>query len=300
MSTTEMKTELRGTILPVSGQRVVLCAASGTEDLLLLEGRESDLALALALVNRLVRAADTEAPEGKPADWSHLTASDLDVLMLRLRQGMLGARVQADVPCSGAGCGCRIDISFEIDAYIAHHFPRDAGAKNLRAIPIAEQPGWFHPVFAKVGKKTSVAHAASHRHRAMAPTEKICFRLPTIADLLTLTHGPDPSRDLAQRCIRPSDISGRERRHVEAAMEAMAPSLSHDLQGVCPDCGVKVTVYFDARRYCLRELKDRSAFVYQDIDVLARRYHWAEADILAMPRNRRMNYAEFARQEVER
>ncbi|HZK82003.1 MAG TPA: hypothetical protein VFC46_13070, partial [Humisphaera sp.] len=83
-------------------------------------------------------------------------------------------------------------------------------------------------------------------------------------------------------------------------MEAMAPSLSHDLQGVCPECGAEVTVYFDARKYCLRELRDRAAFVYQDIDVLARRYHWAESDILAMPRKRRMNYAEFARQEGER
>ena len=295
-----MTTELRGTILPVSGQRVVLCAASGTEDLLLLEGRESDLALALALVNRLVRATDPEAPDGKPADWCHLTASDLDVLMLRLRQGMLGARVQADAPCSGAGCGSRIDISFEIDAYIAHHFSRDAGAKNLRAAPIAEQPGWFYPALSRGGKENSAARAASHRRGARAPTEKICFRLPTVADLLAVAHGADPAKDLAQRCIRPPGISGRERRRVEAAMEAMAPSLSHDLQGICPDCGATVTVYFDARRYCLRELKDRSAFVYQDIDVLARRYHWAEADILAMPRNRRMNYAEFARQEVER
>jgi hypothetical protein len=272
-------------------------AASGAEDLLLLEERENDLALALALVNRLVRPADDEATGGEAADWSHLTASDLDVLVLRLRQGMLGNRVLADVPCTGAGCGRRIDISFEIDTYIGHHFAGDFGAKNLKtAMPIAGEPGWFNLV-SKGGKENSAAVASGHD--GAESTEKIQFRLPRVGDLLAASHCADPAEELARRCIRPVEISSRERRRVEGVMEAMAPSLSHDLEGVCPECGATVKVYFDARRYCLRELKDRSAFVYQDIDVLARRYHWAEADILAMPRHRRMNYAELARQEVE-
>jgi len=81
-------------------------------------------------------------------------------------------------------------------------------------------------------------------------------------------------------------------------METMAPSLSGDLQGTCPECGVEVVVYFDTRQFCLRELRDRAAFIYQDIDLLARRYHWSETDILTMPHVRRTNYAELARQEA--
>ena len=87
------------------------------------------------------------------------------------------------------------------------------------------------------------------------------------------------------------------RRRAEKAMEAMAPSLSGDLLGTCPDCWAGVTVYFEARQFCLCELRERAAFIYQDIDLLARRYHWLEADILAMPYARRTNYAELARQE---
>ncbi len=78
-------------------------------------------------------------------------------------------------------------------------------------------------------------------------------------------------------------------------MEAMAPSLSGDLQGVCPECGASVTVHFEARWFCLRELRDRAAFLYQDVDLLARRYHWSEAEILSMPQGRRAAYAELAR-----
>jgi hypothetical protein len=78
-------------------------------------------------------------------------------------------------------------------------------------------------------------------------------------------------------------------------MEAMAPSLSSDLEGVCPECGASVSLYFDARWFCLRELRDRARFLYQDVDLLARRYHWTESEILSMPRTRRTSYAELAR-----
>jgi hypothetical protein len=57
-----------------------------------------------------------------------------------------------------------------------------------------------------------------------------------------------------------------------------------------------VTVHFDPRRFCLRELRDRARFVYDDVDVLARRYHWSERAILTLPAARRASYAELARQ----
>ena len=72
----------------------------------------------------------------------------------------------------------------------------------------------------------------------------------------------------------------------EAAIEALAPCLSSDLEGVCPACGTTVKAYFDARGYCLGELRNSAAFIYQDIDLLARQYHWLEKDIIALPQSR--------------
>jgi hypothetical protein len=109
---------------------------------------------------------------------------------------------------------------------------------------------------------------------------------------------PEKVEALARRCLRPANVPSRLRRLAEEAMEMMAPSLSGDLQGTCPQCGAEVLVYFDAREFCLRELRDRAAFIYQDIDLLARRYHWSEREILTMPHVRRTNYAELARQEA--
>ena len=107
---------------------------------------------------------------------------------------------------------------------------------------------------------------------------------------------PDSEHELARRCIRPGDLPLRMRRIVEAAMEAMAPPLCGDLAGTCPECGAGVTVFFDPRQFCLQELRNRAAFVYEDIDILAQRYCWSEHAILAMPNTRRASYAELARQ----
>jgi hypothetical protein len=78
-------------------------------------------------------------------------------------------------------------------------------------------------------------------------------------------------------------------------MEALSPNLADELAGVCPECRAPVTAYFDPRRFCLRELRDRARFIYDDVDVLAHRYHWSEQAILSMPAARRASYAELAR-----
>ena len=73
--------------LPVRGLKVVLREPTGEQDLLLLEAPDDDAA-ALALAESLARAGD-----GQPVDWLGLAPSDLDTLVLRVRQMRLGDRV---------------------------------------------------------------------------------------------------------------------------------------------------------------------------------------------------------------
>ena len=108
---------------------------------------------------------------------------------------------------------------------------------------------------------------------------------------------PAAEQELTHRCLRPADVPARLKRRAKATMAAMAPSLCTDLQGECPECRATVTMQFNARWFCLRELRDRAAFIYQDVDLLARRYHWPETEILSMPQVRRAAYVELARQE---
>jgi hypothetical protein len=255
-------------LLPVSGRLVALRPPCGAEDLLLLEAPATpagDAQLALALARRLGRGAD-----GEPLDWAALPVTDLDALVLRLRQVLVGDSVRADVACPADGCGRRIDIAFGVEDFLGHQTPEPGAA----AAEPGAAPGWL---------------------RLPGGPGPVSFRLPTVADQLAVLGRPDASDELRRRCVRPPDLPQEQQARVEAAMEALAPALSGELRGTCPECGSEVAVEFDARWYCLRELRDRAAFIHEDVDLLARRYHWSERDILALPHARRSAYAELAR-----
>ncbi|WP_287128396.1 hypothetical protein [Candidatus Cyanaurora vandensis] len=248
--------------LPVSGLDLWVHPPTGAEDLLLAEAGVCDTRLALAVVQRLARSRD-----GQTVDWANLCVSDLDALLLQLRQELFGDWVRSDLGCPG--CSQRFDLSFRLSDYLQRHVPRRARGVE----PAAD--GWFR-----------------------LKNSPVSFRLPTGADQLALTGDVDPEQLLVRRCIRPDPLTSRWRRRVEQAMGALAPSLSQDLAGQCPACGLVVLVFFDAQQFTLRELCDQARGVYEEIHLLAGYYHWSEAEILALPRVRRRHYAEFIRQAV--
>jgi hypothetical protein len=259
--------------LPASGIGVLLREPAGAEDMLLVEAHACDTALALVLMGALARPADADA---EPLDWEALPLTDLDAALLHVRQMVLGDSIRTDMRCRAEGCGKRIDVSFRISDYLAHHRP-----ETPRGVVPDQERGWFRLSDADVR-----------------------FRLPSGADLRSIATAPDAARALAERCIRPAADEGgaervpsRVRRRVEAAMEALAPSLYSDIDGVCPECGATVRAPFDPQRYVLTELRDHAAYVYEEVHLLASRYHWPERDILALPRLRRTRYAELAQAE---
>jgi hypothetical protein len=258
-------------VLPVSGLAVSLLAPTGAEEVLLAERRVEDAALALALAQRLGRA-DAQV------DWSGLSITDVDVLIARLRIAMVGDRVIGEAACVSAACGEKVDLSFRLSDWLDHHRPRRGPTKgrDWRAEPAADAPGW---------------HVLTVRG-----DEAARFRVPTLADQIAVQDAADPAAALAERVTAPAPLPARLRARAEAAMEMLAPALAGPMQGQCPHCGAALTALFHPRQYCLRELRDRARFVYDDIDVLAERYHWSEQAILRLPAARRSQYVERARQ----
>jgi hypothetical protein len=252
--------------LPVSGIRVALRSPTGLDDLLLLD-LPSDEAAALALAQQLTVVEDD-------VDWAELTPTDLDAFVLRLRQARLGDRIQSHATCGSEGCACRVDMSFGIEAYLYFHQPKAARGRGWQAMPLDSEPGWF----------------CLHGPAASAEPR---FRLPSVADLMVARGAADPQRALAAACLQ-AKLDPTSRRHIDVAMTAMAPPLSGELLGSCPDCGSAITVLLEPRVYCLRELRERARFIYEDVDLLASRYHWPEKRILAMPNHRRQAYVELA------
>jgi hypothetical protein len=259
--------------LPLSGLDVSLSPLTGLEDLLLVEDFGSTLEVTLQLMQRLVRTRD-----GEVLDLPVLPLCDLDVLVLRLRQLLLGDRIETDASCQAEGCGARMDISFGIESYLEHHRPLPAPWQSRHWLAVASEPGWFRLTRRSDGRELGL------------------FRLPTARDLLETQHDRGAVAQLGQRCIRPTELRAKERHFVESAMETIAPSLAADLHGTCPACGAAIRVAYEPRSYCIAELRQGARFVVEEVDLLAERYHWSEREILAMPNRRRVAYAELARQ----
>src|SRR5262249_1201683 len=122
---------------------------------------------------------------------------------------------------------------------------------------------------------------------------EVMFRIPLLADQMAVSGIRQPEIELARRCIRPPGASGRMRARAQAALQNLAPCLSQPLEGVCAECQVRLTIHFDVYGFVLRELRGRAASLYEDIHLIAQRYHLPEARILAMPCTRRQHYAEM-------
>jgi hypothetical protein len=254
---------------PLSGLTITLREPTGADDLLLAEYRGYDLHLVPRLVERL---AEAEAD----VDWGELAVFDIDTLILRLRQAVVGDRVSSHVAC--AGCSGRVELSFGIETYLAHHRPHEGPLqKRSWGVSGPDDAGW---------RRLTGADGTQPR-----------FRLPTLNDQIAVAGAPDAPHALAQRCVEPHPLPAKLAARVETALGAYAPPLAGPLRGHCPDCGATIEARFEARQYCLQELSYRARFVYDDVGTLAERYHWSERAILAMPYARRAQYAERARRQ---
>ena len=78
-------------------------------------------------------------------------------------------------------------------------------------------------------------------------------------------------------------------------MAAMAPEVSRPIAGDCPACGKTVQAPLHVARVVVAELRRTAAAVHDEVDLIARTYHWSEAMILALPQDRRRAYVERIR-----
>lgn len=198
-------------------------------------------------------------------DWDALTVTDFEVTLLQLREQVLGQACDLGFSCPL--CRERVEVSFRIadflDGIVAH---RPTGVD-----PVPGISGWFRCAGVK-------------------------FRLPTAGDQAAVEGDPNALERLLERCVAPPLPPARLRKRIERAMEAMAPEVSRPLVGTCPGCGETVSAALHVARLVVSEFVRDAASLHDDVDLIARAYHWPEAEILQLPRRRRRAYAERIRQ----
>ena len=256
--------------LPVSGLDVGFRLPDGHDDLAILESRSASrhgsgvearsilLERGLDTLSRL--ATPTPDRDGPP--WRALTITDFEHALLGLRRFLFGDTVACLSRCP---CSERMEIEFSIAALLCDSQPRTP----RRVLPCASRPGWF-----------------------TLPEKHLAFRLPTVGDQLRALASPTPRALLEECCIERPEHERRVPAAAERAMEAMAPSVSRPIAGLCAACGAVLSLELQVPTLVLDELAASASGIHREIHVIAAAYHWPESTILALPQLRRQAYTE--------
>jgi hypothetical protein len=212
-------------------------------------------------VARLLTYLSTLSQE---ADWAALTVTDFEFLLLHLRERLIGETCDLAFGCPV--CGARVEVSFRIADFLAGLRSKLPAEVN----PLADRPGWF-------------------------VLDGIAFRLPTAGDQAAVAGHADALERLVGLCIDAEHLPARTANRIERAMASMAPEVSRSLTGSCPECGDSVEAPLHVTRLVMNELMREAASLYDEVDLIARAYHWQESDILDLPRQRRRAYVDRIR-----
>ena len=241
--------------LPVCGVRVALKLPDGVDDLRLAEARGEATEVALTLIHALSQGA---------IDTRQLVVTDFEWLLMQMRAERFGRKVALGFACPH--CAARAEIEFRVEDCLEAATPQQvAGVEDD-----AERPGWR-----RLGA--------------------IRFRLPTAGDQVAVLRTARPTEKLAELCLDEAARRAPHRARAERAMAAMAPLVSRNLPGACPACKADVLVAFHVASVVVSEWRRAAATAHEEIDLIARAYHWSEAEILALPQPRRRAYAERIR-----
>jgi hypothetical protein len=208
----------------------------------------------------LVRVEDT-APSSDLV--RGLLVGDRDYLMLQLRLLTLGDEFQAVFLCPA--CHAKMDVTVQAGEIPVERRPQTAACYTLE-LPATGSSG-----------------------------RTVRFRLPTGADQEAVL-GMDLQSALAallNRCLLDDGgvaLSPEEREAVVDAMDHFAPQLQVELDLTCPECAHAFLAPFDPIGFFFQEMRIKGEQLLREIHFLAFYYHWSEAEILRLSRDRRRAY----------
>ncbi len=136
---------------------------------------------------------------------------------------------------------------------------------------------------------------SAERASVTAAGGELCFRVPTRADLQAAADASDPRRTLVERCVEgpARGLPDAAIDAVAAAMELADPLGALRLELTCPGCDRRWAEPLDLAGYLATEARDDARAIAAEVHELALAYGWSEAEVLALPAERRRLYLEL-------
>lgn len=213
-------------------------------------------------IDRALLVLSRACPEADHDALVQLSLGQRDRLLLTVRQHNLGERIDAHSAC--AACGERVEFSLSCSALLAD--------------TVAAEPA----------RGLTLDGAAFE------------LRCPNSLDLAEAVGGTSleaVEEVLLARCVSYDDattLTPARRADIAAALSALDPAAEIMLDLACPACGREWQGLFDINQVLWLEIAARARRLVQEVDVLARAYHWNEAEILNLSASRRALYLEMA------
>ena len=208
-------------------------------------------------------------PEWEAEHVSGLVLGERESLLLEIRRATFGDMLGARTVCPACGAG----LAVEVPAAWLRREGNPAGS-----VPSFELKAGPFALTIRPPDGTVLARAA-------AEPDVDSSRLALLAGCIVGVVGPAGALELSEL---PPDV-------IAAAGEAIVerdPRSEITVALTCISCGHDWAAVFDAGLFLWEELAAMSIRLVDDVDVLARAYHWSEAEILAMSSSRRRRYVE--------
>jgi Family of unknown function (DUF6760) len=271
-----------------------------TAELVPLRGREEELLIdrsqpAATQVTRILeRCAHVQGIGPLDTEMARsLAVGDRQFLLMKLREITLGPEVQAVAACPWWGCSQRVNVDF-----------------SLAEVPVRD--GLAGPVHTmQLSEEAAAVTDDGERHRHVE------FRLPNGGDQealaqLAMANQAAALSALLHRCLvavgpaRPPTqelvdrLTARARLEIEEAIAAAAPGPELTMEARCPACGRAFGLPFEIQDFFFGDLHDTADLLYREVHYLAYHYHWSEAEILGLTRDKRRHYINVLAEEIER
>lgn len=190
-----------------------------------------------------------------------------NLLLLELREALLGPRLEARLACPA--CGEELELGFDVG-----DLPAEAGCEEAL-----------------------VEHGPY----------RVTLRPLCTADLVasgTIAETEEAERLLLDRCIvraekggaplEAADLPDPLRKEIAARLPEIDPAADLRIATRCPACDHGWVARLDVDAFVWAELDHLARRVLGDIDALARAYGWTEPQILELSAERRRHYLELA------
>ncbi len=124
-------------------------------------------------------------------------------------------------------------------------------------------------------------------------------RLLTVADLEAAAYAADGAAFLRERALIAATgpdaaLPAEAVAALEAALEAAEPLADAEVGFTCVACGHGWTLAFEPASFLAEELAARAKRLMAEVATLARAFGWSEAEVLALPAERRRVYLDLA------